>query len=205
MEFWRDKKPLHHHLPSLGFNKLHLWFFHFLCCFIQSSSNIPCLFLNRLSFPLLAIPEICSVLIFQSYELFHYMLCQLTCNFDYVLMLSVLAFHFPSYLPEHAYISKLTLHFPFCALPHPVITTHIPFPRVRLFSRSPCSPWLPWHYFSSQAYTHNPSPGNLFSEILSKLVWSDSSFHPLKRPRKKMELRNEPDSLRKIIGVGGKL
>lgn len=145
------------------------------------------------------------MLIFQSYELFHYMLCQLTYNFDYVLMLSVPPFHFPYYLPEHADISKSTLHFPFCPLSNPVITTHIPFPRVRLFSRSPCSPWLPWHYFSSQAYTHNPSPGNLFSEILSQLVLSDSSFHPLKSLRKKTELWNEPESLRKIIGVGGKL
>lgn len=55
---------------------------------------------------------ICSMLIFQSHELFHYMLCQLTYNFDYVLMLSVPPFHFPYYLLEHAHISKSTLHFP---------------------------------------------------------------------------------------------
>lgn len=144
------------------------------------------------------------MLIFQSYELFHYMLCQLTYNFDYVLMLSGPPFHFPCYLPEHAHISKSTLHFPFCPLSNPVITTHIPFPRVRLFSRSPCSPWLPWHSFSSQAYKHNLNAGNHFSEILSQLVLSDSSFHPLKSLRKKTELWNEPESLRKIIVVGGK-
>lgn len=119
------------------------------------------------------------MLIFKSYELFS-LLCQLTYNLDHVLMLSVLPFPFPYYLPEHADISKWTLHFPFCLLYNPVITTHIPFPRVRLFSRSPCSPRLPWHYFSSQSYTHNPNPGTLFSELLSKLFFflSDGSFHP---------------------------
>lgn len=29
VEFWGHKKPLHHHLPSLGFNKLYLWFLPF--------------------------------------------------------------------------------------------------------------------------------------------------------------------------------
>lgn len=135
------------------------------------------------------------MLIFQSYELFHYMLCQLTYNFDYVLMHSVPPFHFPYCLPEHAHISKWSLHFPFCPLSNPVISTHIPFPRVRLFSRSPCSPCLPWHYFSSQAYTHNPNPGSLFSEMLSKLVLS--VFSPTKEPEKENGIEERAREFRK--------
>ena len=119
------------------------------------------------------------MLIFQLWVIPLYLLCQLTYNFDYVLVLSVPLFLFPYYLPEHADISNSTLHFAFCPLYNPVITTHIPFPRVRLFSRSSCSPWLPWHYFSTQSYTHNPSPGNLFSELLSKLFLVCWFFPPI--------------------------
>lgn len=105
-----------------------------------------------------------------------YLLCQLTYDFDYVLMLSLPLLHFPYYLPDHQQIKP---PFPFCPLCNPVITTHIPFPRIRLFSRSPCSPWLPWHYLSRQSYMHNPNPGNLFSELLSKLFFFVWWFFPL--------------------------
>lgn len=99
-----------------------------------------------------------------------YLFCQLTYNFGSVPMLPVLPLHFPYYLHKYADISKPASF----SLSVPSITLlSLPtFPSQGLGILPGHSvPWLLWHYFGSQLYMHNQCPGNLFSELGSKLFF----------------------------------